>query len=58
MRPGIWEVVIIVLAVIVLFGVRKLPELGRALGTSIAEFKKARKAADSDKPTDKSGPAS
>ena len=58
MRPGIWEVVIIVLAVIVLFGAKKLPELARALGTSIAEFKKAKKAgeADAKKPTDKSGP--
>jgi sec-independent protein translocase protein TatA len=58
MRPGIWEVAIILLAVIVLFGARKLPELARALGASISEFKKAKKAAEADaeKPDDKSGP--
>jgi sec-independent protein translocase protein TatA len=58
MRPGIWEVVIIVLAVVVLFGARRLPELARALGSSIAEFKKARKEAQAEKPNDKFGPAS
>jgi sec-independent protein translocase protein TatA len=58
MRPGIWEVVIILLAVVVLFGARRLPELARALGSSIAEFKKARKEAQAEKPNDKSGPAS
>jgi TatA/E family protein of Tat protein translocase len=45
-----------VLAVIVLFGAKKLPELARALGSSIAEFKKARKEAEAEKPN-KSGPA-
>jgi sec-independent protein translocase protein TatA len=58
MRPGIWEVVIIVLAVVVLFGAKRLPELARSLGSSIAEFKKARKEAQAEKPNDKSGPAS
>jgi sec-independent protein translocase protein TatA len=56
MRPGIWEVVIIVLAVVVLFGARRLPELARALGSSIAEFKKAKKAGEAEKPTNTSGP--
>lgn len=56
MRPGIWEVVIIVLAVVVLFGAKRLPELARSLGTSIAAFKKAKKEAEAEKPTDTSGP--
>ena len=40
---GMSEVILIVLAVIVLFGVKKLPEIGSALGKAIREFKKAGK---------------
>jgi sec-independent protein translocase protein TatA len=38
---GIWELVLILLIVIVIFGVGKLPQLGDALGRSIRNFKKA-----------------
>ena len=40
---GIPEIILIGLAVIVLFGAKKLPEIGRALGKAIREFKKAGK---------------
>ena len=40
---GMSEVILIVLAVIVLFGVKKLPEIGSALGKAIREFKEAGK---------------
>ena len=40
---GITEVILIVLAIIVLFGAKKLPEIGSALGKAIREFKKAGK---------------
>ena len=40
---GIPEVILIVLAVIVLFGAKKLPEIGSALGKAIREFRKAGK---------------
>ncbi|MCK4881430.1 MAG: twin-arginine translocase TatA/TatE family subunit [Candidatus Omnitrophica bacterium] len=40
---GIPEIILIVLAVIVLFGAKKLPEIGSALGKAIREFKKAGK---------------
>ncbi len=40
MRPGIWQIVIIVLIVFVLFGARKIPELARSLGKAKGEFKK------------------
>ncbi len=43
---GSTELIIIALVLLVLFGGRKLPELGRGLGDSIKEFKKAVKGQD------------
>ena len=42
-RFGTLELVVILLIVLVLFGASKLPEIGRALGRAIKEFKKAGK---------------
>jgi len=38
--PGIGELWPILLIVLVLFGARKLPELARAMGSSITQFKR------------------
>lgn len=38
---GPWELIIIFLLALVFFGPRKLPELGRSLGKSLSEFKRA-----------------
>ena len=38
---GIQEVVIIFIIALVIFGPRKLPDLGKSLGKSLAEFKRA-----------------
>jgi len=38
---GMEELIVILLIALVLFGPRRLPELGRSLGKAIAEFKKA-----------------
>ncbi len=38
---GIPELIIIFTIALIVFGPRKLPELGKSLGRSIAEFKKA-----------------
>ena len=39
-RFGVGELLIILLIVLLLFGAKKLPEIARALGRSINEFKK------------------
>lgn len=47
---GPWQVVLIVVAVLILFGGKKIPELMRGLGSGIKEFKEASK---EDKDTSK-----
>jgi len=44
--PMGWELVLVVLAVVLLFGGRKIPELMKGLGSGIKEFKKATKEDD------------
>ena len=41
MSIGPWQIIIIVLVIILLFGVKKIPELARGLAQGIKEFKKA-----------------
>ena len=41
MNLGPWEIVLIILFVIILFGGKKLPELARGLGLGLKEFNKA-----------------
>jgi sec-independent protein translocase protein TatA len=40
---GPWQIVLIVLVVLLLFGGKKIPELMRGLGQGMKEFKKATK---------------
>lgn len=37
---GGWELVIILVVILLLFGARKLPDLARSLGASAKEFRK------------------
>ena len=39
--PGGWEMVIIAIVILLLFGAKKLPELAKGLGQGIREFKGA-----------------
>jgi len=48
---GPWQIVLVVLVVLLLFGGKKIPELMRGLGSGIKEFKDASK--DEDKSSDK-----
>ncbi len=41
MSLGPWEITLIILFIIILFGGKKLPELARGLGLGLKEFKKA-----------------
>lgn len=45
---GIQELLIIFLICLLIFGAARLPEIGRALGKTIKEFKKSLKDIDSD----------
>ncbi len=47
--PGPMEWVIIFLIVIVLFGAKRLPDLGKSVGKSLRDFKKAIAGDDEEK---------
>lgn len=40
MRPGLWQILFVVLIAALVFGAKKIPEIARALGRSSGEFKK------------------
>lgn len=50
---GPWQIALIVVIVLLLFGGKKIPELMRGLGSGIKEFKDASKEEDEDKKIDK-----
>ncbi|UCD83791.1 MAG: twin-arginine translocase TatA/TatE family subunit [Deltaproteobacteria bacterium] len=43
---GIWELIIILVIILIIFGAGKLPELGSSLGRGIKSFRKAIKEPD------------
>jgi len=43
---SLWEIILIVVVIALLFGGRKLPELGKGLGQGIKNFKNALKGED------------
>lgn len=45
---GVWQIVVIVLLVLLMFGGRKIPELMRGVGQGMKEFKKATSEMDDD----------
>lgn len=50
--PGMGELIVILLIVLVVFGANKLPGIGDALGRSIKNFKKASNVDEDDKDDD------
>ena len=53
MRLGPWEIALILVIIMIVFGLGKLPEVGRQLGRGIRDFKKYSQGADDDKDTSK-----
>lgn len=53
MIPGPWELIVILLIVVVIFGAGRLSQVGGALGKSVREF---RRATDEDAPTTTAAP--
>lgn len=51
---SVWEILVVMLVALVIFGPKRLPELGKALGRGLAEFRKAsndlRTAIESEQP--------
>jgi len=50
MPVGPWELAIILVIIVIIFGVGKLPEIGGALGKGIREFKESSTDPDSNVP--------
>lgn len=48
MSLGFWEIFLIVVVIIVLFGPKRIPELAKALGRANYEFKKAKTELESE----------
>ncbi|MGL4209104.1 MAG: Sec-independent protein translocase subunit TatA/TatB [Candidatus Adiutrix sp.] len=51
---GAWELIVIVILVLVIFGGKRLPELGRSLGQGLANFRQGVKAPNGDGQADDS----
>ncbi len=53
---GLWEALIILAVILLMFGGKKLPQLGSALGKSLVNFKKGLKEEIPDETDDQSKP--
>lgn len=50
--PSAWQIAIVVLVILLLFGGKKIPELMKGLGSGIKEFKDATKEEEAKKNSD------
>jgi len=48
MKMGIWELLVILVIVILIFGPKALPKLGKSMGKTIGNFKKGLSEDDDD----------
>ncbi len=49
MRIGPWEIALILIIILIVFGVGKLPQVGESLGKGIRAFKKSSQGEDEEK---------
>jgi sec-independent protein translocase protein TatA len=47
---GPWEIILLLLLALLLFGAKRLPEIGRSMGKGMREFKDSLGGKDSDEP--------
>jgi sec-independent protein translocase protein TatA len=47
---GPWEIIILVVVLLLVFGSRRLPEIGRSVGKGMREFKQSVTGKDEDEP--------
>lgn len=47
-RMGPWEIGLILVIILVIFGVGKLPQVGNAIGKGLREFRKAQRGEDDE----------
>jgi sec-independent protein translocase protein TatA len=52
---GAWEIILILLIVVFLFGARRIPEIARGLGEGIRGFRTSLKGGDAEAPPPESG---
>ena len=45
---GVWEILIVLLLALLIFGPKRLPEMGRSLGRGLREFKDSISGKDTD----------
>ena len=50
MGMGIWEWIVILVIILIIFGAGKLPEIGEGLGKGIQNFRKAAKEEEDETP--------
>ena len=55
-RIGMSEIILIALVFILLFGAKKLPEIGASIGQAIKEFRKASRGTEEDSKSPASSP--
>ncbi len=55
MKIGPWEIALVLIIVLIVFGVGKLPDIGRQMGKGIRDFKKYSRGDEEDEEAKKSG---
>jgi sec-independent protein translocase protein TatA len=56
-RIGTFEIILIILVIVLLFGARRIPELMRSLGSGVREFKKGARGETGEEDSAKAKPA-